>query len=141
MLIADADRVRLHRAAVILSLADAIETRCPRGRAIEIGPWSRPKRVDTTFGEHVDRITQPHCRIIVGARREHLLADLSSRRHKSITMSRMGRRYQSGVDHSNRVADERHARSCGRRLARATAVAMASSTTVVAAELISPRVR
>jgi len=33
-LIADADRARLHRAAVILALADAIEARCPRGRAI-----------------------------------------------------------------------------------------------------------
>jgi exopolyphosphatase / guanosine-5'-triphosphate,3'-diphosphate pyrophosphatase len=36
-LIADADRVPLHRAAVILALADAIEARCPRGRAITVG--------------------------------------------------------------------------------------------------------
>ena len=35
-LIADADRPRLHRAAVILALADAIEARCPRGRAIAV---------------------------------------------------------------------------------------------------------
>jgi hypothetical protein len=35
-LIADADRPRLHRAAVILALADAIEARCPRGRPITV---------------------------------------------------------------------------------------------------------
>ena len=35
-LIGDADRPRLHRAAVILALADAIEARCPRGRAIAV---------------------------------------------------------------------------------------------------------
>jgi hypothetical protein len=35
-LIGDADRPRLHRAAVILALADAIEARCPRGRAITV---------------------------------------------------------------------------------------------------------
>jgi exopolyphosphatase/guanosine-5'-triphosphate,3'-diphosphate pyrophosphatase len=35
-LIADADRPRLHRAAVVLALADAIEARCPRGRAITV---------------------------------------------------------------------------------------------------------
>jgi len=35
-LIVDADRARLHRAAVVLALADAIEARCPRGRTIRI---------------------------------------------------------------------------------------------------------
>ena len=35
-LISDADRVALHRAAVILALADAIEARCPRGRDISV---------------------------------------------------------------------------------------------------------
>jgi exopolyphosphatase / guanosine-5'-triphosphate,3'-diphosphate pyrophosphatase len=35
-LIADADRAPLHRAAVILALADAIDARCPRGRAITV---------------------------------------------------------------------------------------------------------
>jgi exopolyphosphatase/guanosine-5'-triphosphate,3'-diphosphate pyrophosphatase len=35
-LIADRERARLHRAAVILALADAIEARCPRGRGIEV---------------------------------------------------------------------------------------------------------
>jgi exopolyphosphatase/guanosine-5'-triphosphate,3'-diphosphate pyrophosphatase len=35
-LIADADRPHLQRAAVLLALADAIEARCPRGRAIAV---------------------------------------------------------------------------------------------------------
>jgi exopolyphosphatase/guanosine-5'-triphosphate,3'-diphosphate pyrophosphatase len=35
-LIGDADRAALHRAAVILALADAIEARCPRGRDIRV---------------------------------------------------------------------------------------------------------
>ena len=35
-LIADGDRARLNRAAVILALADEIEARCPRGRAITV---------------------------------------------------------------------------------------------------------
>jgi exopolyphosphatase/guanosine-5'-triphosphate,3'-diphosphate pyrophosphatase len=37
VLIADADRPLLHRAAVILALGDAIEARCPRGRPITVG--------------------------------------------------------------------------------------------------------
>jgi exopolyphosphatase / guanosine-5'-triphosphate,3'-diphosphate pyrophosphatase len=35
-LIADEERVRLHRAAVILALADEIEARCPHGRPIAV---------------------------------------------------------------------------------------------------------
>jgi exopolyphosphatase / guanosine-5'-triphosphate,3'-diphosphate pyrophosphatase len=35
-LIADADRARLNRAAVVLALADEIEARCPRGRSIAV---------------------------------------------------------------------------------------------------------
>jgi exopolyphosphatase/pppGpp-phosphohydrolase len=35
-LIAHADRLRLHRAAVILALGDAIEARCARGRPIAV---------------------------------------------------------------------------------------------------------
>ena len=35
-LITDTDRAHLHRAAVVLALADAIEARCPRGRTITL---------------------------------------------------------------------------------------------------------
>jgi exopolyphosphatase/pppGpp-phosphohydrolase len=35
-LIPDTERARLHRAAVILALADEIEARCPRGRPIAV---------------------------------------------------------------------------------------------------------
>jgi exopolyphosphatase/guanosine-5'-triphosphate,3'-diphosphate pyrophosphatase len=44
-LIADDDRVRLHRAAVILALADEIEARCPHGRPIAVSCAVGPKSV------------------------------------------------------------------------------------------------
>ncbi len=78
-LIADGDRVRVHRAAVILALADAIEARCPRGRPITVAcnvgrsvTVSVPQLLSWRagdLGQRFERAFGKPLTVVIGARR------------------------------------------------------------------------